>query len=50
MPGDLRKVAAVHWMTAREIINHPKTSPWTHQSIQLVEQKRVTLNPRAKPT
>jgi len=37
-------------MTAKEIINHPKTPLWIHQSIHLMEQKRVTLNPRAKPT
>jgi ADP-ribose pyrophosphatase YjhB (NUDIX family) len=49
-PGDPREVAAVHWMTAKEIVSHPKTPPWTRQSIQLVEQKRVALNLRAKPT
>jgi 8-oxo-dGTP pyrophosphatase MutT (NUDIX family) len=39
--GDPDEVAAVHWMTADEIIRHPETPPWTRQSIELAEQKRI---------
>ncbi len=39
--GDPDEVAAVHWMTAEEIIQHPKTPPWTRQSIELAEKKRI---------
>ncbi len=39
--GDPDEVSAVHWMTADEIIQHPKTPPWTRQSIELAEKKRI---------
>ncbi len=39
--GDPDEVAAVHWMTADEIIQHPKTPLWTRQSIKLAEKKRI---------
>ena len=39
--GDPDEVASVHWMTADEILRHPKTPPWTRQSIELAEKKRV---------
>ncbi len=35
------EVAAVHWMTMEEILEHPKTFPWTRQSILLADEKRV---------
>ena len=38
--GDPDEVDAVHWMTAEGIIRHPKTPPWTRQSIELAEKKR----------
>ncbi|MFS0556112.1 NUDIX hydrolase [Brevibacillus sp. 179-C9.3 HS] len=31
------EVEAVHWMTQEEIMNHPKTPPWTKESIQRAE-------------
>lgn len=37
-PGE---VAAIHWMTAQEVIEHPKTPPWTRQSIELAEEQRL---------
>jgi 8-oxo-dGTP diphosphatase len=39
--GDPGEVAAVHWMKAEEILEHPKTPPWTRQSIELAEKKRI---------
>lgn len=39
--GDPGEVAAIHWMTAEEIAKHPKTPPWTRQSIELAEKKRT---------
>lgn len=39
--GDPGEVAAIHWMTAKEIDKHPKTPPWTRQSIELAEKKRI---------
>ncbi len=39
--SDPGEVAAMHWMTAGEIAEHPKTPPWTRQSIELAEQKRI---------
>ena len=42
--GDPDEVDAVHWMTAEEIIQHPKTTPWTRQSIEKAEKKRITIS------
>ena len=39
--GDPGEVAAVRWMTAEEILAYPKTPPWTRQSIELAERKRI---------
>jgi 8-oxo-dGTP diphosphatase len=39
--GDPGEVAAVRWMTAEEILAHPEIPPWTRQSIELAEQKRI---------
>jgi len=39
--GDPGEVAAIDWMTLDEILEHPKTFPWTRQSILLAEEKRV---------
>jgi 8-oxo-dGTP pyrophosphatase MutT (NUDIX family) len=39
--GDPGEVAAVRWMTAEEILAHPETPPWTRQSIELAERRRV---------
>ena len=41
--GDPGEVAAVQWLAAAEILDHPKTPPWTRQSILLAEKKRVAL-------
>lgn len=42
-PGDPDEVAGVEWLTAEEILAHPKTPPWTAQSIRRAEQVRHTL-------
>ena len=39
--GDSGEVAAVRWMTAQEILAHPEIPPWTRQSIELAEQRRI---------
>ena len=39
--ADPREVAAVHWMTAEEVLAHPRAAEWTRQSIQRVEKKRI---------
>lgn len=39
-PGEL---AAIHWLTAQEILTHPKTPAWTGQSIEMAEAKRLEL-------
>ncbi len=39
--ADPDEVAAVRWMTAQEILDRPQTPPWTRQSIELAEKKRV---------
>jgi len=38
---DPDEVAAVQWLTTQEILNHPKTPPWTRQSIELAERIRA---------
>ncbi|MFF2479999.1 NUDIX hydrolase [Paenibacillus sp. NPDC058071] len=30
------EVEAIHWMTYEEIMNHPKTPPWTKESVRRV--------------
>ena len=37
------EVASIHWMTAEEILAHPKTKDWTRQSIQLAEALRARV-------
>jgi 8-oxo-dGTP pyrophosphatase MutT (NUDIX family) len=39
--ADPDEVAAVRWMTVREILDRPETAPWTRQSIELAEKKRL---------
>jgi 8-oxo-dGTP diphosphatase len=39
--ADPDEVAAVRWMTAREIMDRPETPPWTRQSIELAEKRRI---------
>jgi 8-oxo-dGTP pyrophosphatase MutT (NUDIX family) len=39
---DPSEVAAVEWLTAQEVLAHPKTPPWTAESIQLAERVRQT--------
>ena len=39
-PGE---VAAIRWMTAKEVLGHPKTPQWTRQSIELAERKRIAV-------
>lgn len=34
------EVDAIHWMSAEEILAHPRTQPWIAQSIQLAESMR----------
>jgi 8-oxo-dGTP pyrophosphatase MutT (NUDIX family) len=40
-PGDPDEVASVEWLTAAEILAHPRTPPWTAQSIQRAEPIRL---------
>ena len=35
------EVAGVQWMTADEVRGHPQIAPWTRQSIELAERKRL---------
>jgi 8-oxo-dGTP diphosphatase len=39
--ADPDEVAAVRWMTAREILDRPETPPWTRRSVELAEGKRI---------
>ena len=39
--ADPDEVADVRWMTAQEILDLPQTPPWTRQSIELAEKKRI---------
>jgi 8-oxo-dGTP diphosphatase len=39
--ADPAEVAAVHWMTAAEVIAHPETPPWTRLSLELAEKVRL---------
>lgn len=39
-PGDPAEVAALLWLTAAEVLAHPRTPPWTAQSIRLAEPLR----------
>jgi 8-oxo-dGTP diphosphatase len=39
-PGDPDEVAGVEWLTADEVLAHPKTPPWTAQSIRRAEPIR----------
>jgi len=38
---DPDEVAAVQWLTAQEILTHPKAPVWMRQSIELAERVRV---------
>ncbi len=38
--GDPGEIAALQWMTAEEVLQHPRTPAWTHRSVRLAEQKR----------
>jgi 8-oxo-dGTP diphosphatase len=37
---DPDEVAGVHWMTAAEILTHPKSPPWMPASLELAEQMK----------
>jgi 8-oxo-dGTP diphosphatase len=39
--ADPGEVAAIRWMTARQVLEHPKAPPWTRQSVELAEKRRV---------
>lgn len=39
-PGE---VAAIHWMTAQDVLNHPDAPPWLKQSITRAERIRTRL-------
>lgn len=41
--GDPAEVASLEWMTADEVVTHPKSPPWLIQSIRLAETKRLAL-------
>ncbi len=40
---DPQEVESVQWMSAQEILDHPKTPSWTQEHLKLVEQKRREL-------
>ena len=35
------EVVAIAWMTAQDVLENPKTPPWTRQSIEMAEKKRL---------
>ena len=37
------EVAEVLWMTADEVLAHPRAQPWTRQSIRLAEARRTAI-------
>ena len=39
--SDPGEVAAIHWMTAEQALEHPDTPEWTRQSIELAEKKQA---------
>ncbi len=39
-PFDPAEVAEVLWLTAEEVLRHPRTPPWTRRSIERAERKR----------
>jgi 8-oxo-dGTP diphosphatase len=41
--GDADEVAEVVWLTADEILSHPKAPPWTRRSIERAEAKRLAV-------
>jgi 8-oxo-dGTP diphosphatase len=40
-PGDPAEVATLLWLTADEVLAHPKTPPWTAHSIRRAEHVRL---------
>jgi 8-oxo-dGTP pyrophosphatase MutT (NUDIX family) len=44
--ADPDEVAAIEWLTAAEVLGHPKAPPWTRLSIEAAERHRERL--RAK--
>lgn len=42
--NDPGEVAEIHWMTAKEAAEHPRTPPWLLRSLIKVERKRVELD------
>nr|WP_237391746.1 NUDIX domain-containing protein [Paenibacillus dendrobii] len=43
-PKSPEEVAAVYWMTAEEIVHHPKAPPWTIESVKRAELLRKELH------
>jgi 8-oxo-dGTP diphosphatase len=41
---DKDEVASIEWLTAKEILTHPKAPQWTRQSITLAEALRLKLD------
>ncbi len=41
--ADPDEVGAVDWLTFDEIISHPKTQPWTQETVRAAEALRVRL-------
>ncbi|MBM3240590.1 NUDIX domain-containing protein [Candidatus Poribacteria bacterium] len=39
--SDPGEVAAIQWMTAQEVFEHPKAPEWTRRSIERSEKKRI---------
>ena len=35
------EVAEIHWLMAQEVLEHPKAPPWTRQSIEKAEVRRL---------
>lgn len=40
---DIEEVAAIHWLTAAEIMAHPAAQIWTRQGVELTEALRLRL-------
>jgi 8-oxo-dGTP diphosphatase len=41
MIHDPGEVTAIHWLTAAEILAHPRTPPWLRDSVGQVERRRA---------
>jgi 8-oxo-dGTP diphosphatase len=42
-PGDPAEVAGLEWLTAAEVLAHPKAPPWIAEGFRKIESRRVGL-------